>query len=425
MAKIIRRGKASSYHGRFHLVRLHGAQGVSPPYVLDRQRGTLGPCDPYFWVYDDGEMFPAVGGAAGMRGSLQHPRFKLGLDLTFSLITTALSSAYVYGSAGAAVASRLVLAEAKTVSALYFYLNAKTGTIPGNDLNYEIRNASGDDPGATIQTGGSGTIDITSITAPSWISVTGLSVSLAALTDYWVVIADASAVDASNMATVGRHSTTSPLHDEHSNNPYVTTTNGFSTVTRNNVVQLSVVVFSDNTAVGLPWVLATATASDTNRRGLYVSAGFTETLKWFGLVNPQPLTNGSGLELYDASATVPGTGALSIGATAVLKTGTNLVGYMVAPYTLAKATGYRFVYTYSGVSTIPGYFDVGTGGDTTMYQAALGGGAWYLTRANGTTDWSNDVTTAYPRVILLMEDQVAVAGGGGGGPLIGPGRLVR
>ena len=62
--------------------------------------------------------------------------------------TVALSSAYTYNSAGAAVAGRVKLPSAKTVSSVYAYLSAKTGTIPGNNIDYEIRDLSitaGDD----------------------------------------------------------------------------------------------------------------------------------------------------------------------------------------------------------------------------------------------------------------------------------------
>jgi hypothetical protein len=47
----------------------------------------------------------------------------------------------------------------------------------------------------------------------------------------------------------------------------------------------------------------------------------------------------------------------------------------------------------------------------------LGGGSMYWAEANGTTNWSNDDTAAWPAMTLLVDDMVDPLEGGGDIPI--------
>lgn len=412
---------ANAYIGRWHNVRLYGNQSISHPYIFDRKNGHLSPYSYDEWVYDDTSesYYKTIRGGVGWSSRIQHPRMifqPYSTNLTAQ--TYAIDSAYTYGSAGKAVAARY-RGEAKTLSAIYYYIISKTGTVPGNDLDWEIRDdSSNTKPGSNIQSGGSGTIDITSA-SNAWISAASLSVSLSADTSYWACIADKSAVDASNFATVSRGDNVFTFYDSQGNDG-VESTNGFSTTTTNARVMNIVWVFSDNTAIGSPFLNFTSNAT-SDRRGIYFSSGFTESIKFYAMTNGSAVTNLSGIEIYDSSATVPGTGALSIGSTSPMYASSGIPGYYLStPYTFEKSTGYRVVFTFSGISNTIQYYFMGNGGDSNLALAMLGGGGWYWTRANGTTDWSNDITTGFPRLTFILENQVEIASSGSG-LLIHPG----
>jgi len=409
----VRPGKANQIIGRWHDVRLYGPQGTSAPYIFDRRNGYLTPHRRDEWVYDDEteQWFAAVKGGAGWSSDLQHPRIGLlGPSGSITSSTFALNVQYVYGTSGRAVGMRIKLSAAKTVSAVYAYLDSKTGS--PTTLDWEIRNSTSNAPGSTVL--GSGTVNISGVTAPSWISASSLSIALSANTEYWLCWGNTLSDAATNTGTVWSGNGFYISRVDHSNNDGLNTTGGFGS---GNTVQTRVptlvIGFNDSTAIGSCFTVNTTVASDTNRRGMYFSTGFTEQLKFWGfLTSGSQLTNGSGLELYDSTATVPGTGALSIGTVHVAVQGGNSNGYYLAtPYTFAKNLGYRVVYTFSGVTTAPGYWDIGTGADSVLAQAMLGGGSWYYSRANGTTNWNNDVTTGFARADLIIENQVAVAGG--------------
>ena len=417
---IVKQGRAAQIIGRWHDTRLLGPEGWTAPYMYDRKTAALTPFVSHHrdeWVYDEDteQWYAAIRGGSGW-SSIERPLQIIpatSVGLNPSQNTTALDTAYVYGSAGDAVAV-LYRDYARTVSGVYAYLVTKTGTIPGNDINYEIRDSASSAPGTNIQSGGSGTIDISSITAPSWISVNGLSVSLSADTEYWAVIADASAVDASNFATILRHAALFAAVQDHVNHYGMHTTDGYNTVKTVATQVMSVIlIFSDGTAIGCPWTASVAPASTTNRRGMYFSTGFSEKIKFWGMTGNGTVSNINGLEIYPSSAGVPGTGALSIGSLIGLHNITPaLIGYsLVTPYTFDKDAGYRVVFTFSASSTGLTYYNIGTGADSNLAKAMPGGGGWYYTLANGTTDWSNDVTTGMPRSFMIFENQVAVTGG--------------
>ena len=420
---ITRQGKAHHYTGRWHDTRLLSAQGYSAPYVFDRRTGQLTPHHRDEWVYDErtAKLWPVIRGGAGVSAQ-QNPRLRLGLIglAAGALTTTALNTAYTYGTGGIALAGRWI-GPAKTLSSLYCYLTAETGS--ATTLNWSVRNSTTSSiPDTTLL--GSGTINPTGLVgSPSWFGATGLSVSLSADTDYWMIWADADA-DGSNFYTMGRYAGLfNTAEGDYPGRNHLRTTTGFASGNTTEA-RLSLIAwgFSDSTSAGTALQPAAAFASTSDRRGIHLNSGFTEQIKFFGMIAHGTITNLSGLEIYTNAATTPGTGAESIGSVAPLRYSGGIQGYYCStPFTLAKETGYRIVFTFSGNSTTLNYYPIGTGADSVLAGTMMGGGGWYTAQANGTTDWRTlidgsgiSLTYTFPRVIVLLENQVAVAGGGGG-----------
>lgn len=357
---------------------------------------------------------PEVHGGAGFSSTTQTPNVAFGPWGTAAgtASTVALNSTYVYGVSGNSAGGRYRLPTAKTVNNIYFFISSYTGTAANvTTLLVEIRNDTSNLPGSTVHA----TQTKNPSSATGWINCSGLSYAGSADTSYWVLVANTSATAATDYATVLARYNGLDITSLHYNYAYriaADSTNGWSTGTLRLETMGLCVSMSDSTTIGSPFSAAANGANNTERRGFYLG-GFTETLKILGLSPGVASNNLTGIELYDATGTVPGTGAVSTGATQIINTTSTVAGYLfeTAP-TLAKASVYRLVFTYSaGANTSPRKLQIGTGADANLRAAMLGGGSMYWAQANGTTDWSNDDTSAQPQAVLLIEDQVAVASG--------------
>lgn len=402
--------------GRWERVRLLSPSRLSAPFLLDRKWGQLvgsGDDDPA-WVRGlDGLWRPSISGGAGFIGRRQHQRVKVGTAGTGGTAATyALDSNYAAGTGGDAYAVRVVLPETLTLNNIYFVISSYAGTAANvNDLNWEIRTGTAAIPTTTapgLIT--SGTKDPASATG--WINISGISQSLTANTVYWVIIGDADGGAGSDWAIVLRNHTMlfSQGGENYGTWPSSITANGYTTNPTVDVgVACVVLAFSDGSAWGNPFSTTANHGATTNRAGWYLSSGLTEQIKVFGMVTSAESTL-SGLEAYD-NATNPG-GTTLTSSTTPLYSGTTLAGYQLASaYTMAKATGYRWVFTYGANPSHPRELQIGTGADDNLKAAMLGGASWYYALANGTTNWANDVVTSQPAAALLIEDQVAVSGG--------------
>ena len=421
---ISQQGKASQYQSRWSEVRLLSARGLSAPYIFDRKAG--GSLTPYCrdeWVYDEvtAQLWPAIRGGSGWN-SVGHPRWGLGVPSLPSPVgvTQAFSTAYVNAGdgtgAGGSVAQRYK-GDAKTLTSAYCYISAKTGTV--TTLNYQVRNDNSNLPTGSILCGGSGTINPDAWAAAGWWGASGLSVSLSADTPYWLVWGDADS-DGSNFVTLWHHATVFSTERDFGNQDALRTSAGYAS---GNTAVLNVgsmvLGFADGLAAGNPLVTVVAFTNNQNRRGFHFNSGFTEQLKIRGLIVHTNVAGISGIEVYDNNATVPGTGALATGTNTFVQS-TNIYGaYLSTPYTLAKETGYRVVFTFGSNSTT-NYYSIGTGADVVLASAMQGAGGWYTAQANGTTAWytqidGSGISLAYtfPRMALIVEDQVAVVPRGG------------
>lgn len=407
--------------GRHTLARILGPLGVSERYVVSRPRAQWPASirryhtEDWRWVKDVGWQ-PTIAGGAGFSSTLQYPGCRLGFGTlnTPSQTTLALSSNYVYNTSGAAIGARMVnVPTTKTITSAYVNITSFTGNAANvADLNYELRNVASSLPGGTLNA--SGTLNPASTTG--WLALTGLSFAMTQDVGAFSVWGDANGggVDFANvLRNISIDDAVSSILMPRTGQ----TTTGWSAGNTFNASCASIVHgFSDSTAWGSPFSTSAASANTTEQRGLYVSNGFTEQIKFLGITGAVTQSNNiSGINLWEG-ATGPSGTPTATGAVDLVDAGatTTITGYLLAtPYTCAKATAERFVYTYSVANTTVRKLQIGTGADAVLKSAMFGGSAMYWGQANGTTNWNNDDTAAWPALGVIIEDQIAVTGGGG------------
>lgn len=408
--------------GQVHQVRLLNAYGITgPPLHLHRRKSSPGRLTPFrhqeWHRLRNGRWIPVpeLWGGAGFSGAWQWQRVAFGQygSAASTQTTQNLSVIYLFGATGNVGGGRLRFLSAKTVNNIYFFITAYGGTAANvTDIDVELRNDTSNKPGSTTHIG----TTINPSSATGWINTSGLSFAASADTPYWVSIGDAvNATIATDFATILLRCIfgTNPGDYDIGDRMAADSTNGWSTTSLRSGGPAMVVTMSDGTSVGNPFSASAAPTSATNRKGLLIGA-LTETLKVLGMVAyPGSSANYTGVELWSGSGGPSG----SADATGVHDMyaggGSTLAGFFFGtPQTLAKATQYRLVFTFGSATALPRKLQIGTGADANLKAAMLGGGGWYWTEANATTDWSNDDTASWPQVAVVIEDQIAVATGG-------------
>ncbi len=399
-----------AYIGRYHRVREMNAMGeVGPALVLDRKSMDLKPyINEDWWRHTSGIYLPVLSGGLGFSGAIQTPRTAF-LAVAFASgaqQTTALNSAYASGSTGNAIGARTVLQATKTLTNIYCFITAYTGTAANvNDLNWELRTAT---TAVQVNTAGGGLVATGTkdpASATGWINISGLSTAMSAGTLYFVIIGDADG-NGTDSATVLNSHTGDPVASLLTGCDFAgsTTANGWTTTTVVARIANMVLAFSDGTVKGSPFTANAASNSTTNRRGLRMS-GLSGDVKIYGIMANATNANISGMEIiYDDTA--PGGAILANTTTNFLySTAAAPIGaFLAAPYTLGRGIPYRLVLTYSGAATTPSKWSIGTGADANLKLAMIGGNGWYWAEANGTTDWSNDDAAAMPFMTIIIED---------------------
>jgi hypothetical protein len=200
----------------------------------------------------------------------------------------------------------------------------------------------------------------------------------------------------------------------------VRTTNGFSTTTRDTAAGKVIGVFSDGVAIGNSLTTTELPASNTNQKGLYIDA-VTEQVGFLGFVHDVNQT--PNLYLWEGSTGPSGSPTRSgTRQSSVTSTGTGV--FLSTVYNLQKATVYRIMANAAGSHQVPRRGVIGTGVDSNLMKCFMGQGGWYWGESNGTSDWSNDITTKFPLMSFYLEDSVAITASAGAGPLVGGGNLV-
>ena len=397
---------------------------LSGPVVLDRGRAQWSPrIQPYErFAEADGRLFPAVAGGIGLNGGFSHMRPVIGFDLgdtgaNFS--TQDINTAYTAGSAGIAIGVGGAIPLAKTLSALYFNINAYHGTAANvTSINAEVRAHTAYKPNTGIAALATATVNPLSQTG--WIKSGTLTASIAANTLYWFIVANAAASGTDYITVLHRDFNTLSVGSSILWNA-ASTANGWSTLTIRNQTQGIVAIFTDGTAAGDPFTAFTASALDTNQRGLYID-GVTEKLEVYGVVNyiGSNVVNATGVRLWEGNGGGPAGSPARFGTERLSTDGAIYIGCLFsAPYTLIKNTPYRFVYYGSTNWNAPHRRQIGTvattvnsGSAAELAKAFPGGGSWYYTKETAGA-WV-DTTTEFPMMDFYVLDQVAGGGGGGG-----------
>lgn len=380
--------------------------------MLDWKTGELKPYRCEEWWYDKKHQvwLPTVRGGA-IKGGYEFGAFRFGLsnDAGGSITATnlALDSAYTFGSAGDAIASRCSVIESETLNSVYFRVVSYTGTAANvNDLNFQLRNETSGLPGSTLHT--SATKDPASATG--WIALTGLSFAMtAANSPYWAILGDADG-NGTDFATLMR-SVNLSLPEQIAFSQASQTTDGWGTQTLVVAPGSVLLVFASGRTLGCPFTASNVT-SNTNKKG-YVLGGFTTGVDLIGMMVAQD-ADYDRIEWWAGSAGPSGsatqTGTLRIFANTAATTVAGMVfagGLQLA----AGATGRLTVDSSVGGTTTLRRFNIGTGEDATLRSAMIGGGAFSYAEANGTTNWANDLVGSFPAGDLIFRDMVASGGG--------------
>lgn len=323
----------------------------------------------------------------------------------------ALDSNYTYNSAGDAVGFDFVAPLTEHLSTVYFYVTAANGT-PGN-LTVELRSYAGSRlPGATLhasQTVSPGT------TANKWIACTfGTPYECAAGVHYMLVIGDAAGTG-TNYATVAYSGGVSVQSEP---TIYIGGTPSYSTAgysaagSAGNGMPL-VIKFADGTIMGHPYDTSGTDTSNALMRGLHIE-GLTEQLTVRGVAWNGVATGITGLKIFKGTAGPDDAADFTwtFDASDSLRP-TDSAAYFT-PYTFAKDTIYNVVFTYGSSQDTPGYYQNTDGAaQADTIACGFGGGTMYrCIDASSSNAWALD-TSKFPRMALIVQDQVAITAGGG------------
>lgn len=419
---------------RFEAVRILDSMGWGPPYLLDTKWHVLTPHPSEEWWKSPQGIWkwvartlvppPLLHVLQDQRGALyptQMPSFHLAASGSGSPIasTKALSGAYTFqggGTTNHAIWSRVILFENETLNNAYVFISSFTGTAANvTDLNFELRNDNGSGTNASTTLHANTTANPSSNTG--WLAFTGMSFAMTAGTLYWAICGDANgnATDFATLQYTFQNNSVIPRLGELNQDCGSVQDGLLANPTQAIQCANFILEFASGRTYGWGVTSDPASTNSTNRRGWRVD-GFTGGLKVRGLLINDG-TNLSQFEVHDDTS-APGSGILASG-TIPLKTNSNsnLGMALTTPYAVTQAIPYRFVHSFSALSTGPNTFKLGaTNSNTSVRKAKIGGSGCYWAEANGTTNWANDNLDATVHGGLVVDDLVA-----GGGLLRNPG----
>lgn len=401
---------------------------ISAPLILDRGRNQAdiqirAAGGPEWWksrsglYYQVQQILRDQTGMAGLRGGMNYGTgFLVGGETIdnmgggSTLVSIAIDTAYVNASTGKGVGTRYLCTRSHTLNDLYFYIASYTGTAANvTAINWEVRSGT-----ETLPTAGapgllaSGTVNPASATG--WIHVSGLTQAMTGGNFYYLLITNA-AGNGTDYATIGQRGAQSWTGGNANHalfNSAVSTTNGWTSMTRNSAAGKVIGVFSDGVAIGNSLFDTSLPASNTNQKGLYIDA-VTEEMKFLGFAYDVNAT----VDLYVWEGNIGPSGSPTATGTLITTLGGSnwRATFLSAAYTLLKSTIYRITAHGSGAHTVPRRGLLGTGGTTNLMKCFWGQGAWHWAESSGTSDWSLDVTTEFPLLNLYFEDSVAITSG--------------
>lgn len=404
--------------GLYDKVREVGPMGYGRPFMYKRSVSQQPPkITPYKGEYWDktreGLFVPRIGGGIGFSGQQRYTYVSIpgfyATSTALSQSTLALDSNYVAGTSGDAISVRFVLPATKTFDSIYFFITAYTGTAANvNDISLEIREDAASGLPNTSATVDTDTVDPASATG--WIvKQFATPQSLTGGTTYHAIVGDADGSGTDYATVLAR---VAMMQTPAGNTNAVlwngsTTANGFIAASSLNLPSSICLKFSDNSILGNPFSTAETPASATLAKGLLIS-GLTEQLKLFGVLSSSTNANYSQVDVFAGTALSDSTPFATADKAVLSPTVTTPNGFLFpSVVTLAKSTQYRIVFRYSGSTNTPVKYNIGTGADATLKSAMFGGGSWYWTIDSAGPVWVDD-DDAWPNMVMLVEDQVAV-----------------
>lgn len=400
--------------GRWERVREIGPRGWGHGYMLDRKWSELRPVKGEWWRTKRGLWVPTA--LVDQRGALNFakwggPFVGYGLNESNSYVVTNLSTAYTYGSAGAAIGNRITLLDTLTLNDVYFRINAYGGTAGNvNDIDVEVRNESSGKPGSTLHA----TQTVNPSSATGWIKTTGFSFSMTGGTTYWLVVADPDG-GADFAAVTNRAGFSSNVGDVTKLFALLfspgTTSNGFSTIGLTDTWAIMALHFSNGLTIGNPFTANATVTSDTNQKGLYMGNGFDADVRLWGVRGVGANTAWNAVNVY-AGSDLPNASTFATTSSVLYEpaSGTNIGGFIFAgALRLSGRQTYRVVFGFASTQGQPRKLSIGTGSDANLRACMLGGGNWYYTTENGGPGWTDD-QDGYPQMALLVDDVVASGG---------------
>jgi hypothetical protein len=408
--------------GRY--VRLRDIRGEGPPYIFDRWRNSIRPAEgEEWWRSPEGMWIPIPRGGIGFDASKSlHPQFGFGTttyDGTIFETALTLNTAYVAGSAGVAGATRIKISEDKTLSNTYYFIKAFTGN--PTTIDFELRSGTLSAPTMT----GGGLIEA-KVHNPGgvvgWHKITGWTTALTASDVYWLVFADADGSGSNNAQVVVRYD----LDDSRSTYGRwmaASSTNGFSSISRQTDPGGTILQFSDDSVIGHPFIATLTPASANTQRGLYIPSIDKET-RIYAIYAQRTQSYYSGVRIWKGATgpsgdPVTGGGLNSNLVVSDIDVNGNPLGAIFPVYTLEPETEYRFVMTYGANGGEPRQLSCHPTSDATIRALMPGRGTWAYTQDVASAWADND--SLYPLMTIMIDDFIEGSGGGSG---ISKGRVI-
>lgn len=311
----------------------------------------------------------------------------IGAYTTNSASSQALSSAYTYGSAGAALGVRFLATEDTNLSIVYAYFSAINGD-PGT-IVLQVRDSLNTlKPGSTLLTSESFTPTV------GWNTITLSSPPSLTKGDlYFLVFGDPNG-DGTNNATILFIGGIKPTELYSAFAP-ITTSNGFST---NGTLQTNnwtgVLKFGNGDLLGDPFTGVSNYTSNTLERGLYI-AGFDTNIGLKGIViDSADASKIESVKIYKVSS-----GATLV--TQALTSEEQRVGVILFDYLFLANTGYRIVFSFTSAATDPERYEIEGTPPTDVLNSGFFDGTLYSTISNGSGGWTNS-QSLFPQMNLLI-----------------------
>lgn len=317
----------------------------------------------------------------------------LGVALQTTAANYKLDSAYTFNSAGDAMAIRFVAPKTVTLTDVYIFCDAITGT--PSTMRVELRNYAGLAlPGGTLH---ASTTASWPASSSKWVKATfGSPYTLTVGETYFLIVADAAggAVNYASPLYRGAINANDRLYYLAET---VTSANGFFTAgSAASCVPGFVLKFGDGTYWGQPFTDNLNYTSNTRERGFLLTPDCDMLLK--GVVFTQA-SQINGFKVYPAASAPGGTALATISFGGVA----GAAGAALwSPQLLQRGYQYRCVFTFGSASTAPVYWVIEDYASFPEVAGAVtGDGAIQGTIDNGAGGWT-DSPDQLPRATLLL-----------------------